>query len=450
MQQVDLTIEDDESRSGGGFARLLFDLQAPSVPANLTVSFKRGGEQEPWLGPGGWQASEHLFRPVSAEALRDGLSLVVGPEVVNQIEAFTSVMAHLPDLEVFGLATWEATPGFAVRSPPAPEPEPVEVPFQLLPGGAIAFQLPPEDLGSNAPPARLDPSGSHLGVAYEELRRAFQGRLQIDPRSGEARLLKGPGKPPRLIAFSASGSGGLLLKGEEGHPYKATVGPGESLFGLDSGPLAERKEGLVELDPETLKARLVEPTVTPTPPPLPKRNPLAWLLPLIVFLLVAVGTAGALYLKEAETQKEEEEKKSAQKEEEKEEEKTPPPPLTPAQLYDKGAAAMQAKRYDEARPLLRQAEHGGNREAALLLAQAVDSLDFETGLFAAADDVEALRLYGKACEPGEDPKRTEVVASAKEALAALGTTLKEKADQGDIVAADVLRGPFKEAEEQCQ
>lgn len=447
MQRVALTIEDDDTRSGGGFARLLFAIDRKPAPAQLKVTFKRGGEAEPWLGPSGWQASEHAFKALSVSTEPQGLSLVVGPEVVNQIEAFTSVMASLPELEVYGVATWEATPGFSVAPPPPPEPEVQEVAFQLLPGGAIAFQAAAEDLGDLTPPARMEPGGAHLGIGYDELRQAFQGRLEIDPKDGSARLLQGPGEPPGRIAFSATANGGLLLKGEL-HPYKAHLDPGETLFGLESAPLAAMGKGLVDLDPETLTARLVEEPKTDEPPP-PEPRKLRWLLPLIVFLLIAGGTAAALvFLDKEETQQAEAEPE----EQEPEEKATPSKPTapTPKELFAKGQSALQAGKFDEARPLLRQAEAAGNREAALLLAQRVDSLGFEAGLFAAPDDIEALRLYGKACAAGEDSERATVLTAAKKDLGALGEALKIKADQGDAIAADTLRGPFKEAEELCQ
>ncbi len=447
MQRVALSIEDDDSRSGGGFARLVFAVDRRPAPSSLIVTFKRGAEAEPWLGPSGWQASEHAFIALSVSADSRELSLVVGPEVVNQVEAFTSIMAHLPELELYGVATWEATPGFAVVPPPAPEPEPQEVPFQLLPGGAIAFQPAAEDLGDLTPPSPMEAGGSHMGIAYAELRQAFQGHLEIDPKSRTARLHKGPGKPPQRISFKTTGNGGLLLKGGDLHPYKAHLEAGETLFGLESGPLAAMGQGLVELDPETLTARLVEaPRVEepPAPPEPPKKRP--WLLPLVIFLLIAGGTAAALYVIDKD------EEKTAQKptEENGSTASNTTPKPSPKELYSKGQTALKAGKFDEARPLLRQAEAAGNREASLLLAQSIDSLDFKAGLFAAADDIEALRLYGKACKAGDDPERTAVVTAAKTDLTALAEALKIKADQGDAIAADTLRGPLEEAKELCQ
>ncbi len=428
MERVELIIEDDDSRTGGGFARLLFAVERSPPPAGLQVALRRGGEADPWLGPSGWQASEHLFRSHAVAAEAQGLCVIVGPEVVNLVEAFTSIMVSLPEFGVYGVATWETTPGFAIAPPPARVRAPLEVPFQLQPGGSIAFLASPEDLGDFAPPDRLEPGQGHLGIAYDALHRTFQGRLEIHPETGEARVLVGPGKPPRRIAFSAIGDGGLLLKGGDLHPYEAHLAAGERLFGLESAPLAAMGQGLVELDPETLTAQLIAAPGMPPPPPIetaPKRH--RWLAPLIVFLLVAGGTAAGLYLN-----------------------KTTPKP-SPKELYGKGLAAFQAGRFDEARPLLRQAaEVGGNREAALLLAQAIDSLNFEAGLFTAADDTEALRLYSMACAPGDEAARTQVLPAAKEGLTALDQVLKAKADKGDAVAGDVLRGFFKEAEELCQ
>ena len=122
----------------------------------------------------------------------------------------------------------------------------------------------------------------------------------------------------------------------------------------------------------------------------------------------------------------------------------------PKQLYDKGFAAFGAGEFDKARDLLRQAEAGGNREAALFLAQSIDSLGFETGLFASADDIEALRLYAEACKPGEDAARTRMVAEVKTSLKGLRKSLEAQIAKDDAIAADTLSGPFKKAEDQCQ
>ncbi|MBC6406017.1 MAG: hypothetical protein GDA41_09920 [Rhodospirillales bacterium] len=441
MERVTLTIADDDSRPGGGHACLLFEGVAPRSARNLALTLRRGGESDTWLGPSGWQASEHRFESQETRTEGRNLAVIVGPEVVNLVEAYTTVMAILPDLQICGVATWEATPAFSVA---AETPEPVSVPFQLMPGGTIGFLGRVDKLGDLAPPAELLEGQAYLHVGYGDLRRAFQGKLEIDPARGTARLLPGPEEPPETIAYTAEADGSLILRGGGLSRYKARTAPDESVFGLESALLAALGQGLLRLDPVTLEARPIEPEKTGDDPPssapssLKKRRLGFWTALVLVFLAVASGTATLLYLSEP---------KENQRAE------APPqviPSLMSKQLYDKGFAAFGAGEFDKARDLLRQAEAGGNREAALFLAQAIDSLGFETGLFAAADDIEALRLYAEACRPGENIARTPMVAEARTSLKGLRKSLEAQVAKDDAIAADTLSGPFKKAEDQCQ
>ncbi|MBC6416657.1 MAG: hypothetical protein GDA47_02385 [Rhodospirillales bacterium] len=440
MERVTLTIADDDNRPSGGHARLLFEGVALRSARNLALTLRRGGESDLWLGPSGWQASEHRFESQETRAEGRNLAVIVGPEVVNLIEAYTTVMAILPDLEICGVATWEATPAFSVT---AGAPEPISVPFQLMPGGMISFLGRVDKLGDLAPPAELLEGQAHLQVGYGDLRRAFQGKLEIDPARGMANLLPGSEGPPETIAYTAEADGSLILRGGGLSRYKARTEPGESVFGLESATLAAFGQGLLRLDPVTLEARPIEPEKMsgdpPSSTPPPKNRRLGFWTALVpVFLVVAGGTATLLYLSEP---KENERAESPPQ---------VPPSLTPKQLYDKGFAAFGASEFDKARDLLRQAEAGDNREAAIFLAQAIDSMGFETGLFAAADDIEALRLYAEACKPGEDTARTPVVAEARTSLKGLRKSLEAKVAKNDAIAADTLSGPFKKAENQCQ
>ena len=63
---------------------------APPAPG-LTVAVWCTDPAAPWLGPHGWQSTEHYFRPESAEAQGQNLVLVVGREIVDNMADFTVV-----------------------------------------------------------------------------------------------------------------------------------------------------------------------------------------------------------------------------------------------------------------------------------------------------------------------------------------------------------------------
>ncbi len=452
MESHPLRVEDDTSRPGGGYARLIFEGLGPRSGASLTVTLRRGVEADPWLGPGGWQAGEHAFTP--QEVRRDGEDLVVvlGPEVAGQVEDYTTVQATLPELDACGVVNWEGvTKPFAIETPP-PRREAVTVAFQLLPSGAIAFEDARDRLGEIAPPSTLAEGQSLLGVDYAALRRCFRGELQVDPESLQARPLRGA-EPPARIVFAGDTTGGLRLRGENGSDYQASVGKGESVFGLAFADLAAQGEGVLELEPETFLARLVEPPRIEVPPSEPeargKKN-YAWVLPLLVFVVISGGVAYLLHQR-SDAQAGAEESQAAE---------TPPDATAPAtpeaatetpeeprqptaeEIFAEGVAAHRSGEADKARLLLRQAERQGHPPALLYLARQVDSIDFEPGLFAEPDDIEALGLYARACAAG--------LAEAVDDVAALREVLEAKAEAGDILARETLEGPLVETEEICQ
>ncbi len=464
MESVPLRVEDEASLPGGGYARLIFEGLGRRSGSAVTVTLRRGVEADPWLGPRGWQAGDHAFTPYEVRREGEDLVVVLGPEVSAQIEDYTTVQAMLPELAASGVVNWEGvTKPFAVEAPP-PRREAVRVPFELLPGGAIAFEDATEALGALAPAKRSAEGAAVLGVDYAALRRCFRGELQVDPETGAARPLR-TGEPPGRIVFTADTNGGLRLRGENGSDYQASVTKEESVFGLTSADLTAQSEGVLELDPETLLARLVQPPkieVTPAEPQEESKRAFAWVLPLLVFCFISGGVAYLLYERnsaQAGASQTAEADPPPQEEAEAPPETTPPPtqeaeappeeeappepqPPTAAELFAQGVEAHRAGETDKARLLLRQAQHQGHPPAALYLAKEVDSIDFEAGLFAEPDDIEALGLYAKAC--------AAEIAEAVDAVAALREVLKAKADEGDILARETLEGPLVETEEICQ
>jgi len=228
MPQVGLQVIDDDSRPGGGYARLIFEGQADQADQNVTVTLRRGGDSDPWLGPRGWQPGEHAFQPAAVEAEGSDLVVVVGPEVVGHIETFTTVQATLPELQLSGVASWEATPSYVPEerpaeaapaaepppsaAPPAAPPQRLRVPFSLRADGTIELHAPDDDdLGGISLPSQVKEGEEVLGIDYASLRRAFHGELDIDTAAAAARVLPGAGGPPREISFAVAPSGAVTL-----------------------------------------------------------------------------------------------------------------------------------------------------------------------------------------------------------------------------------------------
>ena len=84
-----IDIRPDPKRPRGGFAEITVSgVAASEGPVEVMVynSFL-----EKWLGPDGWQPSAHGFPARQAEQDGDSLRLIVGPDIVNQIEEDTPI-----------------------------------------------------------------------------------------------------------------------------------------------------------------------------------------------------------------------------------------------------------------------------------------------------------------------------------------------------------------------
>lgn len=142
-----IDIRPDPKRPRGGFAELTISgSTAASDPVEVSVfnSFL-----EKWLGPDGWQPNIHGFAARQADQDGDTLRLILGPDVVNQIEEDTPIkigvggstwdtywpddINHGPDVAIGGdLAGTGAKAMAAAPKPiskitepePAPQPEP--------------------------------------------------------------------------------------------------------------------------------------------------------------------------------------------------------------------------------------------------------------------------------------------------------------------------------------
>lgn len=120
------------------------------------------------------------------------------------------------------------------------------------------------------------------------------------------------------------------------------------------------------------------------------------------------------------------------------EEETAEPELS---TYERGLAALKAGQCDDARSAILEAIAEGSGEAALLMAENQDSVDFESCMTETPNDIRALGNYSAACKAGVD--------GAKEKLEALEAALTARSDGGDVVASEVLRVAFPKAKEAC-
>lgn len=142
-----IDIKPDRNRPRGGFAEITVSVSDTGDNHEVTVfnSFL-----QKWLGPSGWQPNQHSFAPRQISQDGDQLRLIIGPDVVNQIEEDTPVkigignasfdtywpddINHGPDVALEGdLAGTGAKAQAAQAKPmvkraePEPEPEPAPV-----------------------------------------------------------------------------------------------------------------------------------------------------------------------------------------------------------------------------------------------------------------------------------------------------------------------------------
>lgn len=94
-----IEIRPDPKHPRGGFAEVTIDgASAPDGPVLVSVF---NSYQQKWLGPGGWQANRAELPARSAVQEGGALRLILGPDVVNQIEEDTPIR-----LEV-GAQSWD-------------------------------------------------------------------------------------------------------------------------------------------------------------------------------------------------------------------------------------------------------------------------------------------------------------------------------------------------------
>ena len=321
--------------------------------------------------------------------------------------------------------------------------DPIRVAFEATAEGDIKFDA--DSAATAGLPPVLSAGQTACGIESQQLFAARRGALEVNPTTGAATVH--PGEDwPRRIAFSLREDGRIDLA-EEGGTYRETVSGQRPVFGISPQELrAAAGSGMpIVLYPATARGTLEL---------RPRRRSL-WIvlaaLSLLALALAALwfwkGDEIACWIDEARCQEPTSEPTNLGRG------LTPvpvqPTPPTgecpaagagPDEVHACAMGTLGEGDLDRARSLLRQNEDYG--PTALYLAQQIDSIDFQEGLFVASDDIEAARLYGIACAQG--------VAEAPSSLAAVEAVLAQRADQGDRMAGEILRGPISNAREACQ
>ena len=309
MRQVPVELADADAGAGGRAMLRFLGVGGPPA-AGLTVAVWSNDPAAPWLGPHGWQSTEHYFRPETAEAQGPDLVLFVGREIVDNIADFTVVEVQLPEQGVRGAVSWQdvnrsyapISPGSGTkpvtetRSPPPPPLPPPPASLKLAFDATPARRIMLRPMGAIPPGLKVPDSlgpGDRLGeLSFADLARRFQGRAELG-EGGAARVLESaPAAAPERLRFRVEPGGAATLEGLAGHPYKARVEAGQPAFGVAHDALDKAGEGELLLDPATLQATLVAAPPPPPPPVPPGRSiwPVAAAL-----LLLAIGAGGGYW-----------------------------------------------------------------------------------------------------------------------------------------------------------
>jgi hypothetical protein len=267
LRPVAVELADADAGAGGRAMLRFLGVGAPPAPG-LTVAVWCTDPAAPWLGPHGWQSTEHYFRPESAEAQGQDVVLVVGREIVDNIADFTVVEIQLPEQDVHGAVSWQdvarsyapevtaarARPVTETHSAPPPPPPPpppasLKLTFDATPARRIVLRPMGAVPAGMKVAESIGPDDRLGGLAFAELAQRFQGRAELI-QDGTARVLEAsPAGAPQRLRFGAEPGGALALEGQEGHPYRAHVEAGQPVFGIGRDALDMAREG--ELRPRS-------------------------------------------------------------------------------------------------------------------------------------------------------------------------------------------------------
>lgn len=377
-------IEDDDSRPDGGYARVVLVGQGRAVAAgDIRIFFQKFQGSDPCLGRRGWQAAEFGFQPRDVDTVGEDLVLIVGPEVVNQIEEDSAIRVRVPAFGIVGDLRWPAT---------------------LRPTGG----LPPLDDGETDDGAFSDPvePPEPTSEPVPEPTPVVE-TIPPPPPAGATEPSPEPEAPPEgkrwpsplMWALTVLLSGGLLaaailfLTEEQVVPTDArTIELPESVE--PPATSEEEPDEAPEPEPEP------EPEIEPEPEPAPESEDSA----------EADGSAES----DADTANNVAGDDAA---------------AGLDAVHQAALDALENENFDMARTLLRQAARAGHVPSMLLFAQLLDRIDFESGVAPAPEDGEALELYREACASSPDVRE-----QALGDVTALSAALEAAADRSDDLA----------------
>jgi hypothetical protein len=151
----------DPARPNGGYARLT--TRADLVPDDQVLVSVFDAFSERFLGKDNWQAERVEFGPYPVERSGDEAGLVIGPEIVNQIEEYAVLRISIG--AVTGDVNWPddvvPLPGAAqlggLHVPRGDAPEPVDPAPARAPGPALSGQRPEPVAADPEPVPAPDP-----------------------------------------------------------------------------------------------------------------------------------------------------------------------------------------------------------------------------------------------------------------------------------------------------
>ncbi len=409
MRAVAVDLREDETYPQGGVAALrLCDpglAAAGSDRAPVEVIIRRNDEQEPFLGPAGWQVSEFRWQSGAVRGDAAGLIVPLGPLVCGQVEDYTPLEFQLPGLGIAGTAVWS--------------------------------EISPPPTGTGGAPSRLGPlAGSSFGAAEPPPEPTYEPAPEPKPEPPPIpKLEPGPPPTPKLEPIP------------EPDPVMRDVG--------------------ASVPPVPPHIRMPQPPQEPAAAPRKTMKLVLLSLGYVLLLALVIGGVIAVLWDEKDAPasqpvaRQEEEMPFPAEEQAPEAEAVAQAPAEPEAAVEpeqpSGATTVPTRSAAERHADAVEAAQEGRRNDAvrgfqslrmegygptlLYLARAYDSVDFVPTVSMAPDDGEALSLYAAACEAGE--------TGVAEDLAALRAVLQAKADQGDQIARMTLQFGYSDAEAAC-
>ncbi|WP_029011520.1 hypothetical protein [Niveispirillum irakense] len=257
---IPFEIRNDRKQPGSGIAELVVPRAAGRGTGILQLVIMQADEEEPFLGPNGWQAGSFVWRSGHAFSHDGDLLVPVGPLVTALIEDYTPLLVRLPDLALEGRLMWSgitpppsmkasrADPGVDAANsfpggapPPAATPAPVPPPLPMPPEPPVPPPAPEPD-PVTPPVAPAIPDEPSVPVEPEPADPTTEGTPDSTPPAQET-----PRPPRRGLIW---GLAALLLVAGLALAYWLTTGGADTGMAGDVGPamppgLAERHAAAV-------------------------------------------------------------------------------------------------------------------------------------------------------------------------------------------------------------